>query len=34
MISEQSCDIEDWNNDAEDLALHHRNKLQLKYKTT
>ncbi len=27
MISERSCDTEDWNNDAENTALHHRNKL-------
>ncbi len=31
MISEGSCDTEDWNNDAENSALHHRNKLHLKY---
>ncbi len=30
MISEGSCDTEDWNNDAENSALHHRNKLQFK----
>ncbi len=24
MISEVSCDTEDWSNDAENLALHHR----------
>ncbi len=33
MISEESCDNEDWNNDAEnnnDAALHYRNKLNLK----
>ncbi len=29
MISEKSCD-EDWNNDAENSALHHRKKLQFK----
>ncbi len=28
MISEGSCDIEDWSNDAENSALHYRNKLQ------
>ncbi len=28
MISEGSCDAEDWGNDAENSALHHRNKLQ------
>ncbi len=27
MISEASCDTEDWGNDAENSALHHRNKL-------
>ncbi len=27
MISEGSCDTEDWSNDAENAALHHRNKL-------
>ncbi len=27
MISEGSCDSEDWSNDAENSALHHRNKL-------
>ncbi len=27
MISEGSCDTEDWSNDAENTALHHRNKL-------
>ncbi len=26
-ISEGSCDTEDWSNDAENSALHHRNKL-------
>ncbi len=30
MISEWSCDTEDWSNDAEISALHHRNKLHLK----
>ncbi len=30
MISERSCDTEDWSNDAENSALHHRNKLHLK----
>ncbi len=29
MISEGSCDTEDWSNDAENPALHHRNKLHL-----
>ncbi len=28
MISEGSCDTEDWSNDAENSSLHHRNKLQ------
>ncbi len=28
MISEWSRDTEDWSNDAENSALHHRNKLQ------
>ncbi len=27
MISEGSCDTEDWHNDAENSALHHINKL-------
>ncbi len=27
MISEWSCDTEDWSNDAENTALLHRNKL-------
>ncbi len=31
MISEGSCDTEDWSNDAENSALHHRNKLYFKY---
>ncbi len=30
MISEGSCDTEDWSNDAENSALHHRNKLHSK----
>ncbi len=30
MISEGSCDTEDWSNDAEKSALHHRNNI-LKY---
>ncbi len=30
MISEGSCDTEDWCNGAENSALHHRNKLHLK----
>ncbi len=30
MISEGSCDTEDWSNDAENSALHHRNTLYLK----
>ncbi len=29
MISEGSCDTEDWSNDAENTALYHRNKLHL-----
>ncbi len=31
MISEGSCDTEDWSNDAENSALHHRNKLHFTY---
>jgi len=27
MVSKGSCDTEDWSNDAENSALHHRNKL-------
>ncbi len=30
MISEGSCDTEDWSNDAENTALYHRNKLHFK----
>ncbi len=30
MISEGSRDTEDWSNDAENLALHHRNLLHFK----
>ncbi len=30
MISEGSCDTEDWSNDAENSAVHHRNKLHFK----
>jgi len=30
VISEGSCDTEDWRNDAENSALRHRNKLQYK----
>jgi len=30
MISEGSCDTEDWSNDAENSALDHRNKKQVK----
>ncbi len=30
MISEESWDTEDWSNDAENTALHHRNKLHFK----
>ncbi len=31
LISEGSCDTEDWSNDAENSALHHRNKLHFMY---
>ncbi len=32
MISEASCDTKDWSNDSvNNTALHHRNKLHLKY---
>ncbi len=30
MIPEGSCDTEDWSNDAENTALHDRNKLPVK----
>ncbi len=30
LISERSCDTEDWINDTENSALHHRNKLHFK----
>ncbi len=30
MISEWSCDTDDWSNDAENSALNHRNKLHFK----
>lgn len=30
MISERSCDTEDWNNDAEKSALNHGNKSHFK----
>ncbi len=30
MISEGSCDTEDWSNDAEKSSLHHKNKLHIK----
>ncbi len=30
MISEGSCDTEDWSNDAENSALHYRNKWYFK----
>ncbi len=30
MISEGSCDTEDWSNDAENTAAHHKNKLHFK----
>ncbi len=33
MISEGSCDTKDWS-EAENSALHHKNKLQLKKKIT
>ncbi len=29
-ISEESCDTEDWSNDAENTALNHRNKFYFK----
>ncbi len=29
LISEGSCDTEGWSNDAENSALHHRNKLHI-----
>ncbi len=29
-MSEESCDTEDWSNDAETTALHHMNKLHFK----
>ncbi len=29
MISEESCDSEEWSNHAENSALHHRNKFYL-----
>ncbi len=32
MISEVSCDTEDWSNDAENASLRHRNKLGLHFK--
>ncbi len=31
MISEGSCDTEDWSNDAENSALHHRINYILQY---
>ncbi len=31
MISEETCDTEDWRNDAENSALHHRNKTENNY---
>jgi len=39
MISERSCDTEDWSNDAKHSTLHHRNKIihyivHSKYKIT
>jgi len=30
MVSEGSCDIEHWSNDADNSALYHRNKLYFK----
>ncbi len=30
MISEGSCDTEDWSNDAENAALYHKNKIYFK----
>jgi len=30
MISEGSCNTEDWSTDAENVVLHHRNKLHFK----
>jgi len=30
MVSEGSCDTEDWSNDAENSALHHMNILHIK----
>ncbi len=30
MISDESCDNEDWNNDVQNSALHHRNTLYFK----
>jgi len=30
MISDGSCDTEDWSNDAENSALHNRNKLHFR----
>ncbi len=29
MISEGSCDTEDWSNDAENSALHHKNYIRI-----
>jgi len=34
MISEGSCDTKDWTNDAENSALHPKDKLHLKYVQT
>ncbi len=31
MISEESCDSEDWSNDAENSDLHYSNTLIIKY---
>ncbi len=33
MISDGSCDTEDWSNDAENSALYHMNKLYFKIET-
>jgi len=30
LISDGSCDTEDWSNDAKNSVLHHRNKLHFK----
>ncbi len=33
LVSEVSCDTEDWSNDAENSAAHHRNKLHFSIHT-